>query len=230
MRINKLCLLLSVASLASCASPISLPVSVRTTQGELFTGSTYGPPFNGEVRLHSERGTTCSGRYTTDQYRTIRAPAVRCSDGRSATFTATLRADLTSARGTANFSNGAQGDVGVGSQAAAVESRDDRASSAAEQSRSTVGSQKRAERVIERKLKDALEFPTSVEFLSNRKDENAGAICGYVFVTHPTGDITIRRLFTSIVFYPESGDPIIAGGLGIQEEGVTFEDFKRFCR
>lgn len=204
---------------------------MKTSRGELFTGTTIGPPFNGQVRLQSAQGTTCSGAYTTDQFRTIRAPTVSCSDGRSASFTAKLEADMTSARGTAKFSDGSTADVGVGSRATAVElSQTSRTAATPARRSSPSGDKLEAERIVERDLKGRIDFPTSVQILSNRKTGNAGAICGYLFVTHPSGSVSQRRLFTAIVFYPEDGSaPKILPSANVLDVGVTFEDFADFC-
>jgi len=104
----------SISLTSACAPTITLPVAVTTSKGEVFRGRTEGPPFSGMVKVSNAKGTTCEGKYTTDNSRTIHAPDVHCSDGRTASFTALLQPDLVSARGTAKFSDGSTAEVGVG--------------------------------------------------------------------------------------------------------------------
>lgn len=108
-----------LALTSACAPTISLPVVVTTSKGETFRGRTEGPPFSGEVKVSSAKGTSCEGKYTTDNSRAIHAPDIRCNDGRSASFTALLQPDLVSARGSAKFSDGSTAEVGVGQLAGA---------------------------------------------------------------------------------------------------------------
>lgn len=108
-------------TVAACGPTISLPVSVKTSKGEMFRGMAQGPAFSGNVVLSSDKGTRCEGPYTTGQDRVISATA-QCNDGRTATLRATLEADLVSARGTAELSDGTSAQVGIGKHAQVIES------------------------------------------------------------------------------------------------------------
>lgn len=232
MRNRAFCTVILTLGMASCANQISLPVSMKTSSGELYTGMTVGPPFNGVVRVQSTNGTTCSGAYTTDQYRTIRAPGVSCSDGRTATFTAKLESDLTSARGTARFSDGSTADVGVGSRATAIESGSRRAQTAAPSpitSGSGNSAMKKAKQLVSKRVQDSYrDYPATVQFLSNKTDGGVGKLCGYIFATHPSGTVSVRRFFVALVQF-DKGEPTLPSGINVQPEGRTYEDFKPFC-
>jgi hypothetical protein len=105
--------MLILVSLSACGT-ISLPVKISTSKGEVFSGKAEGPPFSGKVNVDNGKGVTCIGDYTVSSARLINAPSVVCSDGRTANLTATLEADLVSARGTAIMSDGTRAEVGVG--------------------------------------------------------------------------------------------------------------------
>jgi len=115
--------------LAACGPTISLPVTVKTSKGELLRGMAQGPALSGNVVLSSDTGTRCEGPYTTSQDRIISAVA-QCSDGRKATLQARLEADLVSAWGTADLSDGTTAQVGVGKHAERLEASEARDSTA----------------------------------------------------------------------------------------------------
>ncbi len=94
-----------------------IPVAVKTSRGELFTGMARGVPYAGRVTLTSDRGVNCSGKYTTDERYVVHAPEVFCSDGRAVSFSAPLDDDRVSTGGAVRFSTGETATVGAGKRA-----------------------------------------------------------------------------------------------------------------
>lgn len=216
------------AGLAACGPTISLPVSVKTSKGELLRGMAQGPVFSGNVVLSSDKGTRCEGPYTTGQDRVISATA-QCNDGRSATLRATLEADLVSAKGTAQFADGTTAQVGVGKHAQAIESGKPLVSG--DPVPASLTSSERT--VILDGLKASLKDPYSAVISSvSAKKNPAGTIfkvCGMINAKNSYGAYTGNRPF--YVFAHKEGARIVVspGLITIGNELWELEHIKKEC-
>lgn len=182
------------AALAGCGPTISLPVTVKTSKGETFRGLAQGPAFSGTVVVSSEKGTRCEGPYTTGQDRVISATA-QCNDGRSATLRATLEADLVSAKGTAQFADGATAQVGIGKHAAAMESGKPVSSGEAYPAQLTSSEREIVLQALKSNLKDP--YSAVISNVTARKSANGEVfkVCGMVNAKNSYGAYTGSRPF-----------------------------------
>lgn len=166
------------AAIVACVPNISLPVTVKTTKGEVFRGMAQGPAFSGNVVLANTNGVRCEGPYKVGQDRIIQATA-QCSDGRSASLTASLEADLVSARGSAKMSDGSTAQVGIGKFAELVES-----GASTSPSRTPAPVREDEKRIVLDTVRSALKDPYSAVFSSVVARKSAGGdvlkVCGLV--------------------------------------------------
>ncbi len=217
------------AALSACGPTISLPVSVKTSKGEMLRGMAQGPAFSGNVVLSSEKGTRCEGPYTTGQDRVISATA-QCNDGRSATLRATLEPDLVSAKGTAQFADGTTADVGIGKHAQAVETGKPVASS--DVVPATLTSQERA--VILEGLKGSLKDPYSAVISAVSAKKNAAGtifkVCGMINAKNSYGAYTGNRPF--YVFAHKEGARLVVSPslITIGNDLLEIEHIRTQCR
>ena len=211
----KLCRILAMpglaAALTACGPTISLPVTVKTSKGETFRGMAQGPAFSGTVVVSSDKGTRCEGPYTTGQDRVISATA-QCNDGRSATLRATLEADLVSAKGTAQFADGATAQVGIGKHASAMEGGKPASSGEAYPAQLSTGERETVLSALKSNLKDP--YSAVISNVSARKSSNGEVfkVCGMVNAKNSYGAYTGSRPFY-VFGHKEGSRLVISPGL-----------------
>lgn len=214
-------------SLAACGPTISLPVSVKTSKGELFRGMAQGPAFSGNVSLTSDRGAKCEGPYTTGQDRVISATA-QCNDGRSATLRATLEADLVSARGTAEISDGSTAQVGVGKHAQSIESGK-AAPSTPKPAPLTASERSTILEAVKSSLKDP--YSAVISSVSARKNEKGTVIevCGLINAKNSYGAYVGNRPFFALAIKVGGAISVSPGVLTIANEPYELEFVRQKC-
>lgn len=218
------------AALSACGPTISLPVSVKTSKGEMFRGMAQGPAFSGTVVLSSDKGARCEGPYTTSQDRVISATA-QCNDGRTATLRATLEADLVSARGTAELSDGTTAQVGVGKHAQAVETGKPAAPAASAVAPASLSGGERA--TILEAVKSSLKDPYSavISSVSAKKNTTGSVIevCGLINAKNSYGAYVGNRPFYALAIKVGGAISVSPGVLTIANEPYELEFVRQKC-
>jgi len=110
-------LVIVTMTMACCACEVTGPAIVFGENGQTLRGSYRATLISGTFSV-TDRKLTCSGTYNQwDQSRTI-SMAVKCSDGRSGTVTATRNANLRGGTGTVQMDDGSRATLVFGLDAA----------------------------------------------------------------------------------------------------------------